>query len=248
MQDRISRVPIYYKKRLPYQKEIKKRVTSASLWHESFLLSLPFDLQLIRTSITQKKHLCTAQQDTQEIQTSVHPTVSGQDLARGWEAREVVTGPAEGQQDLSSREGRGLPSLCSWRNPLFWGETTVTGGRDTKGKMVKKTEGKCILLSALKFWQDIWTHGPLSNPPPLLPQLQDHPTGLWAPSKPQVLSTHLFPLCCHSFFSASFFYAQAPNLSQESVVVRKNKNLCYIASPRKQNTPNYQPTKLLGSK
>lgn len=218
-------------------------MTSASWWHESFLLSLPFYLQLIRTSITQKS---TSAQHSRTPKRSKHLfTQQWVDLAGGWEARAVVAGPAEGQQDLSGRESKGLPSLCSWRNPLFWGETIVTGGRDTKGKVAKKTEGKCILLSALKFWQDIWTHGPLSTPQPLLPQLQDHPTGLWAPSKPQVLSTHLFPLCCHSFSSASFFYAQAPNLSQESVMVRKNKNLCYIAPPRKQKTPNYQPTELL---
>lgn len=43
-------------------------------------------------------------------------------------------------------------------------------------------------------------HEPLGCPP-----FKDPPIRLWAHPKPQVLRTHLPPLCCHPLFSTIFF-------------------------------------------
>lgn len=187
-------------------------MTSASWWHESFLLSLPFYLQLIRTSITQKS---TSAQHSRTPKRSKHLfTQQWVDLAGGWEARAVVAGPAEGQQDLSGRESKGLPSLCSWRNPLFWGETIVTGVGTQKGRWQRKLRES---VSCYLPWNSHKIFGPMdlwAPPNPCYPNSRITLLGCGHPQSPKCWAHTSSHSAATPFPPPAFFMHRLPTLAK----------------------------------
>lgn len=175
-----------------------------------------------QTPITKEKHLYITYEDVHKIHLFIYPEVGGLDSrgshgARGtavapWvaAAEKAAAGLVVRQHNLSGRGGEGwrwlvsevCPVVCSVarRNHCsLLGGTTVTGDRVGKRKrQTKTTGGKYLPLSASEFTQK--NHPQTSGTPSST--VMDPSTELWAHPQPQVLNTHLSPLC----HQLSFFF------------------------------------------
>lgn len=121
----------------------------------------------------------------------------------------------------------GCPVLpCSWRDPLLFLKSDLSDWKVLKQREEgrRRTEGKCFLLSALRFWQE-------DHPWPLLPLKRSTlPDPGHTPNPSAKHTAHPSLLPHHFCPSASFSYASIPNLSIESALFKETRNLCSSAT------------------
>ena len=113
-----------------------------------------------RTSITGKKCLCIAHQDTQEISSSVPKKVGGLEprgVCRARQRQQQQEWPWASTTSLAEvveGEGDELGWWIRLTESTTAGETTATVSRERKEKKAERTEETSFLLSAVGFLQE----------------------------------------------------------------------------------------------